>query len=416
MATQMTSRGVIPRHAEAQINTALDDTRIVALIGPRQSGKTTLVRQIADKRKMDYITLDDDLPRIFAIEDPAGFVRDLDRAVIDEIQRSPELILALKKTVDEDPQPGRFLITGSIDLFASSVAPDSLAGRVETIELLPFSQAKIRQRQPAAFLDRAFAGDFPVVAAAKRTPDLVERVLAGGYPDTLTRKDEARREAWFRSYADALAMHDVSDLQGVRKTRELAQLMSLAAASSGSLVNLSTLAMSLGVSRKTVHHWLALLEKMFILRRIRAWHRNSQKRLVRAPKLHFLDSGLLAALRGVGTEGIKLDRGQFGSLLECFVYSELAKQSASSPNRLYVSHYRDKDKVEVDFVLERAGRVVGIEVKAAASVKSGDFAGLRRLKRAAGDAFVCGILLHDGDRIQRAGEGLYAMPIGILWA
>jgi len=416
MPTPITLPYTIPRHAEAQVNIALDDTRIVALVGPRQSGKTTLVRQIAKDRGMDYITLDEDQSRTFASDDPGGFLRILDRAVIDEIQRSPDLILALKKTVDEDPRPGRFLITGSVDLFASSVSPDSLAGRVETVELLPFSQSEIAQCGPNAFLDRAFTADFPALEETVRTPDLIERVLAGGYPETLVRMDESRQQSWLCSYAAALATRDVTDLQNILKTNELSHLLKLSAATSGTLVNLSTHAASLGVSSKTVGHWLTLLEQMFVLRRIRAWHHNDQKRLVRSPKLHFLDSGLLSALRDIGTEDIGQDRSRFGILLECFVFSELAKLAATSSKNLQISHYRDKDGAEVDFVLERAGQVVGIEVKASASVKSDDFSGLKRLKRAVGEAFACGIILHDSERIQRAGESLFAMPVGTLWA
>lgn len=404
------------RHAEPRVLGALSDTRIVALVGPRQSGKTTLARKIAADRDMSFITLDDEQFRQFANDDPGGFMRDLDHAVIDEVQRAPGLILALKRAVDEDPRPGRFLITGSVDLFKGMISPDSLAGRVETIELLTFSQSEIAQDAPPAFLDRAFGADFPALMETGRTPDLVARILAGGYPEALARSDPQRRQTWLRAYARALATRDVAEISSVSKTDELSRLLDHAALSSGELINLSALASPLSVDSKTIDRWLTLLEQMFVLRRVRAWHRNDLKRLVKTPKLYFLDTGLLAALRRLSESDIQTDRNRLGPLLEGFVYSELEKQSALSLDPALISHYRDKDKVEVDFVLERERRLVGIEVKASATVKAEDTRGLKRLQDAAGKAFACGIILHDGERIQRIGDRLFAMPVGQLWA
>lgn len=404
------------RHAEPRVRGALSDTRIVALVGPRQSGKTTLARKIAADCKMNFITLDDEQFRQFANDDPGGFMRGLDHAVIDEVQRAPGLILALKRAVDEDPRPGRFLITGSVDLFKGTISPDSLAGRVETIELLPFSQSEIERQAAPRFLNRAFEADFPAHLETGRTPDLVARILAGGYPEALTRSDPQRRQTWLRAYARALATRDVAEISSVTKTDELSMLLDHVSLSSGELLNLSSLAAPLGVDAKTVDRWLTMLEQMFVLRRIRAWHRNDLKRLVKTPKLHFLDTGLLAALRRVGASDIQSDRNRLGTLLEGFVYSELEKQSALLPDPALISHYRDKDKVEVDFVLEQERRVIGIEVKASATVSTDDMRGLKRLQEAAGRAFACGIILHDGERIQRIGDQLFAMPVSQLWA
>jgi len=416
MPAQPSAPKMIKRHAEARVLDALRDTRIVALVGPRQSGKTTLARKIATDRGMNFITLDDEQFRQFAIDDPAGFMRGLDQAVIDEVQRAPGLILALKKTVDEDPRAGRFLITGSVDLFKGTISPDSLAGRVETIDLLPLSQAEIENRAPPRFLARAFDGDFPALEDTGRTSDLIERVLAGGYPEALTRSDPSRRRAWLTAYARALTTRDVTEISPVHKTDALSRLLDHAAVASGQLVNLSELATPAGVDSKTVDRWLTLLEQMFLIRRVRAWHRNDLKRLVRAPKLHFVDPGLLAALRRIDREAIRAKRERFGPLLEGLVFSELAKQAHMMPGQLSISHYRDKDKVEVDFVLERPGNIVGVEVKAAATVKPENFHGLKRLRDATGKAFTCGILLHDGERIQRTGDRFFAMPVSQLWA
>ena len=417
MPNRTTSPGtLVARHAEAQVRAALDDTRIVAIVGPRQSGKTTLARRIAGDDRRPFITLDDEQFRRFAEDDPAGFVRSQPVAVIDEIQRAPALILALKKAVDEVPRPGRYLITGSVDLFRGALSPDSLAGRVDTIELAPFSQAEIAGAGAPEFLDRAFADDFPSLAVTGPTDDLIERVISGGFPEALSRTVPARRRRWLRAYTRALAERDVSEIAAVDKSVEMSRLIDHAAVAAGQLLNLSALGSRLGVDGKTVDRWLVLLEHMFLVRRIRAWHRNRLKRLVRTPKLHFLDSGLLAALRGTGAAEIAKDREKLGPLLECFVHAEIAKAAALSDETTTITHYRDKDQVEVDLVLERSpDRVVGIEIKASATARPKDFRGLERLSNAAGDGFACGIVLHDGERVQQTGPRLYAMPMKMLW-
>lgn len=415
MAHQPMPRTPLSRHAEPRLREALADTRIVALVGPRQSGKTTLARQIGASRGMSFLSLDDEQLPGFANDDPAGFLRGLDRAVIDEIQRAPGLILGLKKAVDEDPRPGRFLITGSVDLFRSAISPDSLAGRVDTVELLPFSQAEIAQLGPPHFLACAFQAAFPAMQATGSTPQLTERVVAGGYPEALARPDSSRRRAWLTAYARALAERDVMELAAVAKTAALARLLDHAAVAASQTINLAGLAAPLGVDGKTVDRWLSLLEQMFVVRRLPAWHRNELKRLVKSPKLHFLDSGLLAALRHLRVDQLRHERDKLGSLLESFVFAELSKLAGLAPDPVTFSHYRDRDQIEVDLVMEQAGKVVAIEVKASASVKPDDFRGLKRLKEAVGGSFACGIVLHDGDRIQQTGDRLFAMPFNQLW-
>ena len=411
-----TSPAPIQRHAETRIHTAIKDTRIIAIVGPRQSGKTTLARKIATDLNMNFVTLDDGQFRHFANTDPGGFMRGLDRAVIDEIQRAPDLILALKKAVDEDTRPGRFLITGSVDLFRGTISPDSLAGRVEIIELLPFSQAEINRQAPAGFLTRAFKGNFAALKKTGRAADLIARVVAGGYPQALARTRSARRRAWLAAYARALTTRDVVEIADISKTAELSRLLNHAAIAAGQTVNLSALAGALGVDGKTVDRWLTLLEQMFLIQRVPAWHNNHLKRLVKAPKLHFIDSGLLAMLQRVSERDIQRERSKLGALLEGFVFSELVKLIGQSDDPVSLSHFRDRDRVEVDFVLEKAQQVVGIEVKATATLKPRDFHGLKRLQDATGNPFACGVILHDGERIQHISDRLFAMPVTALWA
>jgi len=405
----------VPRHAAPRIGEALADTRVVAIVGPRQSGKTTLARSLAVDGRT-YLTLDDEQTRSFARDDPTGFVRALDRAAIDEIQRAPALLLAIKRSVDEDRRPGRFLVTGSADLFAGSIAPDSLAGRVETIELLPLSQAEQARAPAPSCVEQCFAGRLAPLDPAGPTPDLVQRVLAGGYPEVLARSDPARRRRWLLAYAQALATRDVPDIATIGRIGALPLLLEHAALAAGQLLNLAQLGARIGVDGKTADRWLRLLETIFVVRRLRPWHRNGIKRLVKTPKMHFLDSGLLAALTNVDAARVASDRTALGPLVETFVHAELAKALALTIQPTTMHHYRDKDQLEIDFVLERSpGRVVGIEVKAAATVRADDFRALARLRDALGSAFAMGAVLHDGEQVMNAGDRLYAAPFAALW-
>ena len=405
----------IPRHAEEKVRTSLRDTRVVALVGPRQSGKTTLARRFANENR-PFVTLDDEQFRSFAANDPTGFIRLHQAAVIDEIQRAPDLLLAVKKAVDDDQSPGRFLVTGSVDLFSGLVSPDSLAGRVETIELLPFSQAEIGRKNAPTFLDRAFTASFASFERLGECRNLIDRVISGGYPEVLTRKVPARRATWLLNYVAALTRRDLTGVSKLSRADNMTRLVNRAAVASGQLLNLSEVGSQLRIDGKTADRWLKLLEHMFLFRRVPAWHRNELKRLIRTPKLHFLDSGLLAAVRRIDKETVLRDRQAFGTLLECFVHAEIEKAIALSSEPIHLSHYRDKDKVEVDFVLENlSGEVVAIEVKASATIRPDDFKGLKRLRQAADENFACGILLHDGDRIDRVNDKLFAMPVKMLW-
>ena len=411
------NRGYLPRHAERLIETALADTRIVAIVGPRQAGKTTLARRIAAADGRRFICLDDEQAMRFAVDDSAGFLREYGFAAIDELQRAPNLILPLKKSVDEDPRPGRYLVTGSADLFRSFASPDSLLGRVETVELLPLSQSEIRKAQPPAFLAKAFAGDFPNLLDTGFTENLAAMVLSGGYPDILLARSARRRREKLLSWAGYMAQHDLPEIGTVRKGPDvLGAFVECVAAFSGQQENMARLAGSVGIDRKTAGSWLALLERMFLLRRLRAWHSNRARRLFKTPRLHFIDSGMLAALHDVDEKVLAADRSRMGPLLESFVFSELLKSLPHCGFALRLSHYRDKDGHEVDFVIENlGGRTVGLEVKAAATVQPRDFRGLRRLAAAVGRKFACGIVLHDGDRIFKIGDRLFAMPVKMLW-
>ncbi len=403
-----------PRFVEHRVREALTDTRVVLICGPRQSGKTTLARRVAGT-DMPFVTLDDATVLDAATTDPVGFVRALDRAVVDEIQRAPGLILAIKAAVDNDPRTGRFLLTGSANLMTLPRVGDSLAGRISIIRLLPLAQAEVRGDSPR-FLDQVFAGVPPDVTSLIVGDDLVETVLAGGYPEALTRTAWHRRRDWHLDYVEAIVQRDVRDIASVEQLSSMARLLRILAERSGQLVNYSGLGTPVGMNHVTTRKYIGVLENLFLVHALPAWHMNTLKRLGKAPKLHFLDAGLLAALRDLSPSRLRRDRTPFGPVLETFVFGELLKLAGWSDDRYTFSHFRDKERNEVDIVLEDgSGQVAGVKVKASATVSAGDFSGLRRLAHACGDRFALGLVLYDHDRVVPFGDRMLAVPVSALW-
>lgn len=403
-----------PRLLEARVAEALADTPVVLIVGPRQAGKTTLVRQVAAQGAR-YFTLDDELTLLAAKEDPVGMVRGLDRAVIDEIQRAPQLLLAIKKTVDEDRRPGRFLLTGSANLMALPTVADSLAGRMETLTLLPLSQNEL-QGTAVNWLDSVFAGSLPTALNPLVGADLVETVLRGGYPEAVSRPTSRRRTAWARQYLDAIIQRDVRDVAGIDRLDQLPRFLRALAQVAGQMCNYSQLGGQVGLDHKTAARYLSVFEQMYLLRRVDVWANNRLSRVVKTPKVQFIDSGLLATLVDLTPAMAQQDRSLFGKVLETFVFGELLKQAATAQGDYQLLYYRDHDQYEVDVVVENAGgQLVGVEIKSAASVRAGDLRGLKRLAGIAGDRFKLGVLLYDGAEALPLGDRLWAAPISSLW-
>jgi predicted AAA+ superfamily ATPase len=364
--------------------------------------------------EMEYYTLDNATTLEAARQDPVGFVRGMDRAIIDEIQRAPELLLAIKESVDTDQRPGRFLLTGSANLMTLPRVADSLAGRMEIVRLLPLAQGEIRTASGSflrdAFRNEVKAGDSII------GDDLMTAVLAGGYPEALGRKTPSRRQDWYIDYIQAIVQRDVRDVAQIEQIAQMPRLLRILAEHSGQLVNYSGIGAAIGMNHITTQKYVSVFENLFLVQTLQPWFSNKLKRLTKTPKIHFLDSGLLASLRDLSFDRLKAERGQFGPLLETFVFAEILKLASAAEERFEFSHFRDKQQNEVDIVIEdRRGRVVGIKVKAAATVSSSDFSGLRMLAEASGDRFVSGFVIYDHQTTIPFGDRLYATPFSALW-
>jgi len=405
-----------PRNVRRTLELALTDTPVVALLGPRQSGKSTLVRTLTPERA--YVTLDDEPMLRTAREDPVGFIAALPAHVIlDEVQRSPGLLLAIKAAVDRDRRPGRFLLTGSANLLRLPKVGDSLAGRIEFVQLHPLAESE-KERKPGALLKAFLAGRLaPNIRSIEAAPPghLRERLLRGGYPPAQLRSPERARQ-WHRQYLRSILERDVADVARVRDAAELGRLVEIVALRSASLLNLSALGTELGMRRETADQYLTVLERLFLLRRLPAWHRNEARRLIKTPKIHLLDSGLAAALSGLEAGDWTTQRERFGHLIESFVVQQLIAQAGWTDPDLRFWHYRDKDQVEVDLVLTHGRQTWGVEVKAGATVTPADGNGLRRLAEQCGKDFQGGMILYAGtSTLPSADRRVLAVPLSELW-
>ena len=405
-----------PRHAEPRLTEALADAPVVLIHGARQCGKTTLAQMVGERTGYAYVNFDDDVVSGAAEADPAGFVADLpERTILDEVQRVPMLFTALKTAVDRKRVGGRFMLTGSANVLLMPKLADSLAGRMQILRLHPLAQCELARRVPG-FLDALFAGAFKTRQSERLGGRLAERIVAGGYPAALARPAGRRRATWYRDYLDALVQRDVRDLARISSLDALPRLLALAAAQTARLLNVTDLAAPFQLSRPTIRDYVTLLERVFLLEALPPWHSNRVSRLIKTPKLHLGDTGLACALLGVDAAALAADRALLGQLLETFVYQELRRQASWHDEPLTFFHYRDKDGAEVDIVIERGARaMVGVEIKAAATVTAADFRGLRKLKEAAGKRFAGGVVLYDGEISASFGDGLYAVPLRTLW-
>lgn len=398
------------------INEAMADTPVVVVAGARQVGKSTLAAHLVAAYGGTWLSLDDTATLDAARSDPVGFVSGRSGVVgIDEAQRVPELLLAIKAEVDRKRRAGRFLLTGSTRLLGAPHLADSLAGRMEALTLWPFTQAELSAASsPPGLIDHAFGGDLGGLrpTSASRA-EVLDRAGRGGYLPAIERS-ERRRTAWYDSYVAGVIDREVRALTDATYLRELPRLLRLAAARTSGELNIADVARDLGLSRPTTDTYLAHLEAVFLVQTVPAWSTNLTSRVVRRPKLTLTDTGLATRLLG---PRLRSDDEVAGRLVETFVTNELRAQAEWSAARPTIFHFRDRDGAEVDLVLESGdGRVVGVEVKAGATVRAEDLRGLRLLEHRLGDGFAGGIVLCTAPAPLHLGGRLWSMPISALWS
>ncbi|WP_099222405.1 ATP-binding protein [Mycobacterium persicum] len=410
------ARNLLPR-----VDEALSDTRIVVVQGARQVGKSTLAAEITRRLDGRLVTLDDDVTRTTAATDPYSFVRQFPDGLltIDEVQRVPELVLALKTSVDANDRPGQYLLTGSANLLQLLATEDSLAGRAESLEPFGFSQGEL-EGVTETFIDRLLTGDlFLGHESNLARHDYLARACTGSYPEAVSRKSTKRRNAWLDNYIDRIVKRDAMDVSNLQRIADLPRLIRLLAARSASELNLSSLAADAEIPVRTLPPYLDLLEILYLIDRIPSWSTNLSKRVVDRPKVLLLDSGLAARLVNVSPAGVgpNANPDAAGAIVETFVISELRRQLGWSQQSPRMFHYRDRDGAEVDLILETAdGLIAAIEIKSAATLRGRDTRWITKLRDKLGKRFAAGLILHTGPQAQPFGDRFAAVPIDVLWS
>lgn len=408
---------LFPRFVADRVREALGDTPVVAINGARQVGKSTLLQTLlSDIATKTAVTLDDATQRQAALLDPHEFVRRPGLLAIDEVQRVPDLLPAIKAEVDRDRRPGRFLLAGSTRLLSTPELSASLAGRVEIIDLLPLSQGETGRRREG-FVDALLGWDRALLVASDLVrADYMELVCAGGYPEPVQRRGR-RRSAWYRNYVTTVVERMVAEVADIERLSLMPQVLAACAARTASELNARNLADDLNVPYRTLGSYLAHLQAVFLIYLVPAWSRKLTSKVVHRSKLMIPDSGVAAHLLGVDPAALSVaTSAAAGPLLETFCAMEVRKQLGWAAHDAAMYHFRDRGGAEVDLVLETpSGAVAGIEVKAASTVRANDMRGLRLLSERLGERFSGGVVLYTGKDPVPFGDRLAAVPIAALW-
>ena len=405
---------IYPRWQKKQISQAIDTRRVLLLCGARQCGKTTLAKEIADKNT-SFRTLDDLALRQLAEIDPKDFVRtNAKLQIIDEIQRVPELLSAIKQVVDENSRPGQYLLTGSANIQSLPNAYESLAGRIRKIRLRPLTQGEIVLSKPD-FLNKAFNKSFSNAKNKYDRRSMIDIAFRGGFPEAIS-LDERERVLWHRDYMMAILERDLNEITKISKHQAMQELVHILAAWSGKLMVISSIGSTLGIQRPTLESYINALEILYLIDRVPPWIRTDYERVGKQSKLYLCDTGLMTSILKWHKEQVEMDGDRSGKLIETFIYNELAAQIDASVGQYELFHYRDREKREIDFIIERDDQtLLGIEVKSGSSISTADFKHLKWFKESIAKQPFIGIVLYAGEAVGSMGDGMFAVPFGELW-
>lgn len=395
---------------------AIKTRRVLLLSGARQCGKTTLAKQIA-LADTAYRTLDDVALKQIAENDPNGFVKHEGKMlIIDEIQRVPDLLSAIKLVVDKNTRPGQYLLTGSANIQSLPGVKESLAGRIRKIRLRPLTQGELLGAQPD-FLDNMFSQKFSTTHKSKfDRKTMLEIALRGGYPEVIKFSPKERAQ-WHKDYIAAILEHDLNEIAHITQHKAMRDLVHTMAAWSGKFMDVSAIGTGLSIRRPTLETYMNALEALYIVERVSPWTRTDYERVGKQSKLYITDSGVMSSILRWRMDQVEFDADRSGKLIETFLFNELAALVDAADGKYELFHYRDREKREIDFLIERDdGALLGIEIKAGSAISTSDFKHLKWFKEniAKKNNFI-GIVIYAGEHIGSMGEGLWAIPFGEIW-
>ncbi len=417
-----------PRHLSILLEEALNSFRVINIIGPRQAGKTTLVRDLLNKGV--YINLDD-VGILEAIEtDPKGMLESLkeeagdEPVIIDEVQRSNKLALAIKSIVDRSNRKGQFILTGSSNVFATKDIQDSLLGRVVPLQLWPFTVAEIKRQQPSKLLDwisqqKPFLNQIELTEALTRT-EYIDLILKGGFPEPRELATRERRQL-YSSYVNSIVQRDALEVFPIRKSENFRRLINQTAIRTAQVINRNELTNIIDIKWETLESYLDVMKRLSLVFQLKAWTSSEAKRELKQPKFHFIDTGMNCALRGFNDSSFKLGNpsaSKFGGLLESFVFNEILRMLPFQSSEFHLYHWRSTDRREIDVLIDGGEVLVGVEVKASSTVDLNDFRHLKwyAVQGPGKSRPFKGIVFYLGDRKLTFGDGCYALPVSSLWA
>ncbi|MDY6793436.1 MAG: ATP-binding protein [Thermodesulfobacteriota bacterium] len=405
-----------PRWQKATIKKLMFERRVLLLSGPRQCGKTTLAREL-ESNQTEYRTLDDGTLREAAENDPQGFIkRSTKTLIVDEVQRIPSLLSAIKKAVDEDTRPGQYLLTGSTNIQSLPTVRESLAGRIAKIRLRPLAQGEI-EKNAARFIDSAFEQSFSRKHSHYDRDALLEIAFRGGFPEPMSLQDRGRKR-WHSDYVNAILERDLKEIARIHRKNTIRELVHTLAAWSGKFMDISAIGSGLSIRRPTLESYINALETLYLIERVYPWTKTDYARVGKQNRLFMVDSGLMASQLSWKMDQVRLDSDRSGKLIETFAFNEIMAQVDAGEGRYELFHYRDREKREIDFLIEREDNaLLGIEIKAGSAVGKSDFNHIRWFQKnlVKKQKFI-GIVLYTGEFPASFGDNLWAIPFSLLWS